>query len=80
MEAAEEERALEEAVGMLVALEGGGGRTGLGGDGCRWLKEGMGLVLVPDGGGVGWEIVAPPPEAVVALLFELAFFETMCRE
>ena len=35
MEAALEERALEEAVEMLVALEGGGGRTGLGGDGCR---------------------------------------------
>ena len=40
----------------------------------------MGLVLVPDGGGVGWVIVAPP-EAVVALfVVEIAFFETMCNE
>ena len=37
--------------GMLLLLEGGGCRTGLGGDGCRWPKEGMGLVLVMDGGG-----------------------------
>jgi hypothetical protein len=55
--AAEAERAFEEAVEMLVVLEGGG-RNGLGGDGFRWPKEGMGLVLVPDGGGVGWVIVA----------------------
>ena len=48
MAAVEEERAFEEAVDM-----GSGGRTGLGGVGFRWPKEGMGLVLVLDGGGVG---------------------------
>ena len=50
MAAAVEERVSEEAMEMLLLLEGGGGRTGLGGDGCRWPKDGMGLVLVPDGG------------------------------
>jgi hypothetical protein len=53
MAAAEEERSFEEAVERLVALEGSGGRTGMGGDRLRWPKEGMGLVLVPDGGGMG---------------------------
>ena len=38
---------------MLVVLEGGGGRTGLGGDGFRWPKEGMGFVLVEEGCGGG---------------------------
>ena len=48
---------------------GGRGRTGLGMDGLRRPKEGMGLVLVPDGRGVGW--------VIVALFVDLAFFETM---
>ena len=44
---------------MLVVLKGGGGRTSLGRDRCHWPEEGMGLGLVPDGGGVSRLIVAP---------------------
>jgi hypothetical protein len=48
---------------------GGGGRDGFGGDGWRWPKDGIGLVLEPGGG--RWED---------AVTDAGAFFETICRE
>jgi hypothetical protein len=71
---AEVERARNDAVEIevvVVDVGGGGGTTGLGGDGCRWPNEGIGLVLVVKSRGSEVELVETG---------KIGFFETICRE